>query len=230
MPATSARDPRVVRAVRLLRDERARREERAFVIDDAELLREAARAGIEVEYVLGAWPGADPAGDDALRSLAALGQPPEVVAVCRMPAPPPTDLPPRSLVLARVANAGNVGSIVRTAAAFGAPRVALTPGCADPWSRAALRAAKGTTFARGLVATDMPLAGDGLWGAVPRGGVHPAEVPPDARIVLGAERDGLSDDELSRCAGTVTIPAAGFESLNVAAAAAIVTYELARRA
>ena len=65
---------------------------------------------------------------------------------------------------------------------------------------------------------------------MPRGGVDPAEVPPGARIVLGSEREGLSEDELGRCAGTVTIPAGGFESLNVAAAAAIVTYELARRA
>ncbi|MDQ3741371.1 MAG: hypothetical protein M3389_10575, partial [Actinomycetota bacterium] len=77
--ATSARDPRVQRAARLLRDESARREERAFVVDDPDLLREARAAGIEVEWVL----DEETAAPDALRALAAVGQPPKVVALCR---------------------------------------------------------------------------------------------------------------------------------------------------
>jgi TrmH family RNA methyltransferase len=235
--ATSARDPRVVRAARLLRDADARRGEGAFVVDDAELLREALAAGIEVELLLAARPAewaaaggaheVEPASPDALRSLAAIGQPPDVVAVCRRPEPPRGPLPPRSLVLARVAGAGNVGSIVRTAAAFGLPRVALTPGCADPWSRKALRAAKGATFSVG-VAEEHALGGALLAAAVPRGGVHPAELAPGASVVLGAEAGGLRREERAACALAVTIPAPGFESLNVAAAAAILAWELAR--
>lgn len=228
--ATTARDPRIVRAARLLREEDARREEGAFVVDDGELLRAAVDAGIEVEWVLGDWPGADAAAPDAMRALAALGQPPAVVAVCRVPPPPGGPLPPRSLLLARVADEGNVGSIVRTAAAFGIPRVALTRGSGDPWSRKALRAARGATFGRGLVAEGARLEGGVLAAAVPSGGLPPAELPPDASVVLGGEREGLTPDEVARCDLAVTIPAAGFESLNVAAAAAILTYELARRA
>ena len=223
---TSARDPRIVRAARLLRDEAARREEGAFVVDDAELLRDAESAGIEVEWVI----EARDASPDALRALAFAGQAPEVVAVCRIPAAPAGPLPPRSLVLARVEDAGNVGSIVRTAAAFGIPRVALTEGCGDPWSRKALRAAKGATFSIGVDA-HAPLEADGpLAAAVPDGGVHPRELPPEASVVLGSERDGLSAEERAACALAVTVPAPGFESLNVAAAAAILTYELARAA
>ena len=224
--ATSARDPRVVRAARLLRDETTRREEGAFVVDDGDLLAAAREEGIEVEWVL----EAREAAPDALRALAFAGQPPEVVAVCRTPGPPDGPLPARSLVLSRVADAGNVGSIVRTAAAFGLPRVALTSGCADPWSRRALRAAKGATFRRGLVATEQPLAGGLLAAAVPRGGVDPRELPAGASVVLGSEGAGLDAEEVARCDLAVTIPAPGFESLNVAAAAAILTYELARAA
>jgi TrmH family RNA methyltransferase len=223
--ATSARDPRVVRAARLLRDPAARGREGAFVVDDADLLREAETAGVEVEWVL----RAEELSRDAQRALAFAGQPPDVVAVCRRPAPPRGPLPPRSLVLARVADAGNVGSIVRTAAAFGLPRVALTPGCADPWSRKALRAAKGATFTI-AVEEEHELGGGLLAAAVPRGGVHPAELPPEASVVLGAEAGGLRPDERAACELAVTIPAPGFESLNVAAAAAILTYELARAA
>ncbi|HEV3000349.1 MAG TPA: RNA methyltransferase [Solirubrobacteraceae bacterium] len=242
-----------MRAARLLRDAGARRDEGAFAVDGAELLREAVAAGIEVEVVLAADPreaeaalGGEPAegpapapgaaivaaAPDALRALAALGQPPRLVAICRTPPPPPPGVPPRSLVLARVAGAGNVGSIVRTAAALGLPRVALTPGCADPWSRRALRAAMGATFARGLVATERPLGGarGPLAAAVPRGGLDPRDLPADASVVLGSEADGLSDAERRACDLAVTIPAHGFESLNVAAAAAILAWELARRA
>ncbi len=223
--ATSARDPRVVRAARLLRDAGARREEGAFVVDDRELLREARAAGVEVEWVL----AAEDASPDALRALAFAGQPPAVIAVCRTPQAPAGPLPSRSLVLAGVEDPGNVGSIVRSAAAFGLPRVALTAGCGDPWSRKALRAARGATFRRGLVAEGAALAGGPLAAAVPRGGVHPAELPPDASVVLGAEAAGLSAEERARCDLAVTIPAPGFESLNVAAAAAILAWELARR-
>jgi TrmH family RNA methyltransferase len=223
---SSARDPRVVRAARLLRDEEARVEEGAFVIDDLELLCAALDEGITFEWTM----GGEELAADAQRALAFAGQPPEVVAVCRKPEPPTGPLPPRSLVLARVADAGNVGSIIRTAAAFGLPRVALTRGCADPWSRKALRAAKGATFRKGLVAEGARLEGGLLAAAVPHGGIHPSELPPDASVVLGSEGDGLSAEERAACDLAVTIPAPGFESLNVAAAAAIVTYELARHA
>jgi TrmH family RNA methyltransferase len=246
-PATAARDPRIARAARLLRDAAFRRAECAFVLDGDDLLAEALAAGVAVDAVFeraGAerWAGRLPArtehiaaSDDALRALAALGQPPRVAAVCRVPEPPPDDLPPRSLVLAGVADAGNVGSIVRTARALRLPRVALTPGCADPWSRKALRAALGASFAPGLVATGRPLAAlaalpgrPPLAAAMPRGGVAPGALPAGAAVVLGGERDGLTHDEATSCDLVVTIPAPGFESLNVSAAAAVLAWELAR--
>ncbi|HEX8205707.1 MAG TPA: RNA methyltransferase [Solirubrobacteraceae bacterium] len=220
--ATSARDPRIARAARLLRAP----DESAFVIDDAELLREAIEAGIEVEWSL----RAEEMAPDALRALAFAGQAPEVVAVCRRPDRPAGPVPPRSIVLARVADAGNVGAIVRTAAAFGLHRVALTDGCADPWSRKALRASKGAAFRPGLVAEGAHLEGGLLAAAVPSGGVHPRDLPAEASVVVGNEAEGLTKQERTACDLAVTIPAPGFESLNVAAAAAILTYELARGA
>jgi TrmH family RNA methyltransferase len=228
-PATSARDPRVVRAARLLRDPLARREEGAFVVDHPDLLEAARAAGLEVEVVLRAGEDAE----DAMRAVAAVGQVPELAAIVRAPSPPPDDLPPRSLVLAAVAGAGNVGSIIRTAAAFGLPRVSLTPGCADPWSRPALRAALGASFQHDLVATGRPLRAlaalpdrPPLAAALPRDGVPPAELPPGAAVVLGSEGEGLSRREQALCDLAVTIPAPGFESLNVAAAAAILASRL----
>jgi len=233
-PATSARDPRIARAARLLRAPAPD----AFVVDGADLLHEARAAGLEVEVVFAradtACAGDVVTAPDALRALAALGQPPEVAAIVRTPARPPLPLPPRSLVLAGVTDAGNVGSIVRTAGALGLPRVEVLEGSADPWSRKALRAALGASFAPGLVATGRTLeelrGGVPLAAAVPRGGVPPEELPPGAAVVLGSERHGLSAEERAACDVAVTVPAPGFESLNVAAAAAILAWELARTA
>ena len=243
--ATSARDPRVVRAARLLRDERFRAEERAFVVDGEDLVREALAAGLRAEAIFrggGAAAAAAAAAieiaasADVMRALSAVGEVPSVVAVFAEPAAPPLDLPPRSLVLCDVRDAGNVGSIVRTAAALRLPRVTLTPGCGDPWSRKALRASMGASFAPGLVARDRSLeelaalAGrPPLAAAVPRGGVAADALPPGAVVVLGAERDGLAPGERALCDLPVSVPAGGFESLNVAAAAAILSWEIARR-
>lgn len=246
-PATAARDPRIVRAARLLRDEAQRRAEGAFVLDGDDLLTEALAAGIAVESVFEReplrWAGALPSGaehvpaaPDALRALAALGQPPRVAAVCRVPETPATVLPDGALVLVGVTGAGNIGSIARTAAALMLPRVALTPGCADPWSRKALRAALGASFAPGLVATGVPLEAlvrvpgrPPLAAAMPRGGVAPTELPAGAAVVLGGEREGLTAGEVALCDLAVTIPAPGVESLNVAAAAAVLAWVLATR-
>jgi RNA methyltransferase, TrmH family len=248
-PARSARDPRVVRAVRLLRDRDWRHAERAVALDGDELIAAALDHGLRPEWVLedaahahepAPWRDrVDPArvafaSEDALRAMAALGQAPRAVAVVPLaPAVPPYPVPPGALVLHGLSDEGNVGSIIRTAAALEAPRVVLGGHTADPFARRALRAAAGATFAPGLVAGggrpvrlaelrgSVPLA-----AAVPRGGVAPERLPRDAAIVLGSERDGLSPADAAACDLAVTIPAPGFESLNVAAAAAILLYVL----
>ncbi|HEU4976447.1 MAG TPA: TrmH family RNA methyltransferase [Baekduia sp.] len=248
-PVTSARDPRVVRAARLLRDPAACRAAGAVAVDGDDVLDEALAAGLEPELVLED-PGraAEPApwrarlagrvapahaGPDALRALAALGQPPRVVAVLRLPtAPPPAPLPGGAVVLCELGDAGNVGSIVRTAAALGVPRVVPCGAGADPLVRRALRASLGTVLRPGLVSTRAPsvaaLAAEPdrppLAAAVPTGGVAPDALPAGAAVVLGRERTGLTGAEVAACDLAVTIPAPGFESLNVAAAAAILLY------
>jgi TrmH family RNA methyltransferase len=237
-PALSARDPRVVRAAGLLR---APGTGGLVALDGPELVEAALAEGLAVEELLAADPGAwagraggapvAAAGPDALRALGALGQPATVVAVVRLPAPPPAGLPAGAVVLAGVGDAGNVGSILRSAAALGAPRAVLAGACADPWSRRALRAAMGASLRRGLVARAGSLAEVAAWpgrpplaAAVAAGGVAAAALPPGTAIVLGAEREGLSAAERALCEHAVTIDAPGFESLNVAAAAAILLH------
>jgi RNA methyltransferase, TrmH family len=164
---------------------------------------------------------------ELLGEVSKLGHAPRVIGVYRR-----ADLPwgTREVVLAlwRVSDPGNVGTLLRTADAFGAG-VSLSPECADPTGPRALRASAGAIFRVPLVEWDeLPPRGVAL---VVRGGVPLADVPLERplTIYLGSEREGLPDD-LVAGSREATIPTPGdAESLNVAAAGAIALYELSRR-
>jgi RNA methyltransferase, TrmH family len=141
----------------------------------------------------------------------------------------PRGVRPATLALWHVADPGNVGTLLRSADAFGAG-VALSPGCADPTGPKALRASMGSLFRVPLAGFDAP---EGRRIAlVPRGGTPLTELDlsGDVVFVLGAERDGLPAEVLARCDERASIPQAGAaESLNVAMAGTIALYELSRR-
>ncbi|HZS25285.1 MAG TPA: RNA methyltransferase [Gaiellaceae bacterium] len=185
----------------------------------------AAAAGLDPVELLVAGENVEPA---LLAEVSTLAHPPRVVAVYRR-----GDLPrgvrPVTLALWRVADPGNVGTLLRSADAFGAG-AALSSGCADPTSPKALRASMGALFRVPLAAFDEP-AGTRV-ALVPRGGVPLAEaaVEGDVVFVLGAEREGLPREVLAACDVQASIPHAGdAESLNVAMAGTIALYEWSRR-
>ncbi|TMF68744.1 MAG: RNA methyltransferase [Chloroflexi bacterium] len=133
------------------------------------------------------------------------------------------------LVLDGVQDPGNVGAICRTAAAAGAPALAVLPGSADPYGPKAVRASAGNVF-RLVVARAIWKDLEGLdgFGATPSGGAPLAEASIESAgmIVLGSEAHGLSRKDLM----LVTVPLTeGVESLNVAAAAALILFEIKRR-
>ena len=133
------------------------------------------------------------------------------------------------VVLDRVQDPGNVGAIARTAAAAGAPALVVLPGTADPYGPKAVRASAGNVF-RLVVARAhwKDLEGLSGYGAAPAGGAPLAEAPIESAgmVVLGSEVHGLSRQDLK----LVTVPLTeGVESLNVAAAAAIILFEIRRR-
>ncbi len=147
-------------------------------------------------------------------------------------------LSPRALVLVLfgISNHDNMGGLFRNAAAFGADAVLLDAACCDPLYRKAIRVSVGAAlkvpFARLPVGED-PLALLERTGftalALSPGGAEPLAGlarPDRAAVLLGAEGAGL-DEALLRRARTVAIPmAAGWDSLNVAAASAVMLHEL----
>lgn len=142
------------------------------------------------------------------------------------------------LILDGIGNPHNLGAIGRSAAYFGVQRLVLSarPEQAGP-SDAAMRVSEGGLERLALFrASDLPAALRGIAGtyrvvaATPGGGPPPQKVPRDLPIalVLGNEEEGLPKSTLAACTHRVTIPGAGIvESLNVAAAAAILIHAFA---
>jgi RNA methyltransferase, TrmH family len=162
----------------------------------------------------------------ALAEVSTAAHPPRVIAVYRRSDLPAWEERPATLALWRLADPGNVGTLIRTADAFGAA-LALSPGCADPTSPKALRASAGSIWRVPLGTWDD--VGGRRVALVAHGGEPLASLDLTGRVafLLGAEREGLPAEVERDADGR--IPIAGAESLNVAAAGAIALYERLRQ-
>ena len=222
---TSASNPRL-KLIRRLESRRQRAKLGLFVCEGEDLVDAALAAAIEPVDLL-------VAGEDVeaelLADVATLAHPPRVVGVFRRSDLPTWARRPATLALWHVADPGNVGTLIRTADAFGAS-IALSEGCADPTGQKALRGSAGAIFRVPLGRFDQA---DGRTVAlVARGGepLDEVQLGEEPVFVLGAEREGLPGDVVASCDVATSIPlATGAESLNVAAAGAIALYEWKRR-
>jgi RNA methyltransferase, TrmH family len=215
----ASRDNEKLKLVRKLHERRWRDKLGLFVCEGEDLVEAATAEPVELLV----------AGENVeaklLAEVSTAGHPPRVIAVYRREDLPRAEPRPVTLALWQVSDPGNVGTLIRTADAFGAA-VALSPGCADPTGPKALRASAGSIWRVPLVPFDaagkrvalVAQAGEPLGGVDLRGEVV---------FLLGAEREGLPA-ELERDVDT-WIPIGGAESLNVAVAGAIALYEWRRQ-
>lgn len=178
--------------------------------------------------------------ESVMESVSPMKTPQGVVFSCTsMGHRPPRELEPgRYLVLDGVQDPGNVGTILRTADAFDCDEVFLLPGCADVNNPKTIRAAMGVHFRSVIyqctleeLTALLKEAGIPLYAAAL--GENTADVREvdlsNAAVVIGSEGRGVSPQVLERCAGTLKIPMSRrCESLNAAAAAAIVLWEMGR--
>jgi RNA methyltransferase, TrmH family len=221
----TSKDNAKLKLVRALQRKKERDETGLFACEGEDLCDAALVAGIEPVELLVAGESVEP---ELLAGVSTLPHPPRAIGVFRS-----ADLPRGTrdacLALWRLADPGNVGTLIRSADAFGAA-VSLSEGCADPLSQKALRASAGAIFRVPLVPWDER---PGRVVALDAGGavsLADVELTPPVTVLLGAEREGLPDEVLATCDAVATIPMPGdAESLNVAAAGAIALYELSRR-
>lgn len=177
-------------------------------------------------------------------TLSATEVPQGIIVVADLPDtraddPPHPDELPVLLVLDAIQDPGNLGTLIRSAEALGASRVLVLPGTVDPWNPKVVRSAAGSLFRMPILELDRPEAVRRLreWGyaivGAEAGGRAPSEIREicGARLalILGNEGAGLSVELREAADALVGIPLRGrADSLNVAAAAAILLYEFTR--
>lgn len=214
-----------LKLVRRLRDRKHREREAAFVTEGEDLVEAGLAAGAEPRTLLtavGSGLGGEEVEPELLAELSSLGSGTRAIAV--WPQRWAERIEPPCLYLHGVADPGNVGAIVRTAHALTGGTVVLGPDCADPHSPKAVRASMGSIFGQPLARAGVEETPAPRAALVAHGGAGTSALDAAATLCLGAEREGLPPEVLSQCDSEVTIPLrpGGAESLNVAAAAAIV--------
>ena len=244
---TSRKNPLILRLRALSADGAFRRAEGEYLCDGHKLLAEALDKGAELRAVL--WKGA--AGELSLPEAVKQYTVPEdlfdyVSPMKNSPGPLftltiPAEAEPtfeRAILLENVQDPGNVGTVIRTAAAMGIETVLLCGACADVYSPKTARATMGAIFREKLLHCSAMEAraladrnGLKLYGAaLSERAVDIRTLPlKNAVVAIGSEGRGLSAELLENCDGELIIPMSpGSESLNAAVAAAIVLWEMAR--
>lgn len=247
---TSRKNPRLVQLRKLAAQRSFRREQGLFVGDGTKLLEEAVRWGAPLDTVVvtsgvpvPALPGQVTVlrvPEDVMASVSPMRSPQGALFSCRilsctLPRPLPGG---RYLVLDGLQDPGNVGTIWRTADALGADGLILVNACADPWNPKTVRATMGACFrlpvwemsqeelVRLLEEEGIPLYATALREDTVD--IRTADLSRSA-VVIGCEGMGVCSWLLERSRGTLKIPMRErCESLNAAAAAAVVLWEMGR--
>ena len=249
MEKITSRKNEYIRALRLLAsDGEYRRERGEYVCDGMKPLREALSFGAEVTSVL--WK-------NGAQELTGLERTAQYLAEAELfdyaspmknsPGPvftvkiPPEDAAApikNALVLETVQDPGNVGTVIRSASAFGVGAVILTGECADLYNPKTVRATMGAIFRQRVICCPLTelaaLMGKNslaLYGAAlsPRAADIRALELKNSAVAVGSEGRGLSRELLELCAGELIIPMRPCsESLNAAVAASLVMWEMAR--
>ncbi len=253
---TSLKNDRV-RLVRALQERRRiRQRERRFVVEGVRLCQEAAQAGARPHFVfytariredsrgqalLMAWQEAgvlcEEVSEEVMAACSDTETPQGILAVIPLPALSPPAHPTLTLILDRLRDPGNLGTILRTALAAGAEGVLLASGTVDATNPKAVRAGMGAHFRLPMVAMDWDeiaraVAGCRVYLADARGDALYTNVDWTGRValIIGGEAAGVGSRARALAETTVAIPlAGGVESLNVAAAAAVLLFEAARQ-
>ena len=254
---TSPANPRLRSALNLVASSRERRKTGRCVLEGVHLLQvyveavgapeplivsDEALANEEVRALLARIPPANVLAVPArlLAEHSALPPTANVLGVIPTPSRRPSDDAGLTLLLDDVQDPGNVGSMLRTAAAAGADQVLLSKSCAFAWSPKVLRAGQGAHFLT-AIAEDVDLVewvgrlrarGGHAVATIARGGTDLYALPlvPPLAIAIGNEGAGLSETLVDACDLRATIAMApGSESINAAAAAAVILFEALRQ-
>lgn len=226
-----------------------RRAGEPVAIEGPHLIAEAMRSGIALESVFvreDALHMLDALRIDAARVnvlsrdvFASVSATENAQGIAALIVPPVFALPSQKsrlvLALAGLQDPGNMGTLVRSAEAFGADAVVSTPGTVDAWNQKAIRASAGSVFRVPVVSMELAelrAQGVRLIAAVARDGADPdaLDLSGDCALLIGNEGAGLSEEQIAMADAKVTIPCPGkVESLNAAVAGSLLLYAASRQ-
>ena len=233
---------------KLLASAQYRRECSQYVCEGTKLLFDAAKSGADIAAVIHT-PGTElpeldskvdvrAASEELLKSLSTQKTPQGAIFVCNMKQREKSSEGGFRIILDGVQDPGNVGTVLRSAEAFGVKEVLLAPGCADPYLYKTARASMGSVFRQsfaslthgelkalkeeqGLVYVAADAGGDASFDDIPW---------DKCAVIIGSEGRGPSKEMLSVSDRILSIPMQGScESLNAAIAATVVMWEYIRR-
>lgn len=235
-----------VKAMKALHSRKGRKETGLHLVEGERLVFDALASGLRTasvfvsaerpdlaERLSGAGIPFETVSESVMAAVSDTDSPQGIIASAATPDTTPPESYPAGLIVAldRVQDPGNLGTILRTADAFGAKGVLLSEGCVDPWSPKAVRAAMGSTYHIPVWQGDLPtgikkLNADGFFTVCGhlKGKEALPGLPEKRVLIIGNEANGASD-EVSELAYLYRLPMKGrAESLNAAAAAAILIY------
>ncbi len=241
---TSRKNPEIMRIKKLGSSVQFRRMEGEFLCEGRKLLGEAASHGAKIGTIL-ICDGCDTTQlpecerllvvpRELLEYTSTQKTPSDLLFTCTLPERQAAYGEGSHLILENVQDPGNVGAVIRTASAFGISRIVLLGECADPFGPKAVRASMGAVFRVAINFSTYEETADfaaknRLYAAALGDGcvdVRDASLA-GAALAIGSEGQGLSERMLDICNGRVRIPMlANCESLNAAAAAAVLMWEL----
>lgn len=250
---TSRRNPLLVETA-ALKEKKYRDRSGLFLAEGTVLLSEALLSGViplrvfvtpkamsRLPRELPASVSVIPVSEEAYEKLSTEDAPEGVMSVFEQFAPSPSpSCSGGALVLENLQDPGNVGTVIRTAAALGIHRVILC-GCADCYSPKTLRAAMGALFrlrpqiTRSIAEAAELLKQEGktLYAAALDEDSLPLSqcaLSQDSAVFIGNEGHGLSQEAKALCHKKIIIPMVGMESLNAAVAASIFLWEMTKTA
>ena len=239
---TSVANP-LVRDLLRLHDARERRDLGRFLVEGRRAIDAFLTAGWQpVELLVrqgeehpSSWPSARAIGAAVATRLSQASSASGYLAAFVIPTPLAIDRDVGGVVLSEIADPGNLGTLVRCAAAFAQRQVVLIGG-ADPWSHKVVQASAGTLASIAIHRLETNDGLSPLAGGAPRcalvvtGGVAPEALRPGPRwLVVGSEAHGIRSEWSAACEERLTLPMpGGTESLNAAMAGAIACWELFR--
>lgn len=244
---TSRRNENIVHLRKLAADKSYRRHHREFVCEGVKLFREALmwKADIQSVFVCDGFEGEIPFGvrrfdvrRDILEYASSQKTPQDIIFTCAIKDNIDSlDVTAGNILLENIQDPGNLGTILRSADAFGIKSVILLGACADPYNSKSVRASMGAVFRCNIVEIDydelekMQEGGMKLYGAS-LSAMSRSITEVDLRgvtVAIGNEGNGLSDRILQMCDQHVIIPIApDCESLNAGVAAAIIMWEMSK--